>query len=592
MSQEAPYDNLRKWYLARLRNLAREKAKLADITPATLIASDNDAIKKLVAERAKDLVYSVVPDSTGKGLGFRAVFGIWFILQSAVLLIFIFAHGAAGFGTFANSTLLSLIPTRSISPDLLSKFAHVIFFLSPAILCFLLSRRSILKVGVEHAQSLVIGIGTVLTGIVLYLLFFQADSSFNVLDDAGILSVSSSWCFLFISSVAFYLRSVRLILSLGKSELRELIGKVGPAGKHSPTTTFFEIVHEAKDCVNEILQREQAIADYAEDVLINFDAECKILAVSPSVLKKWGYSNLELIGQDLRSYVFLDDREVFSSFLQNTKIQNHANFDLRVRKQDNSIIDISWHVEWSPGFGRYFATCADITDRKNLERARSFFMTQLTHDMRSPLTAIDLTLTALQDDAFGQLSKQAKNTVDKAQNSMRRVLELISEMLQSEKLKAGHDRIEVNKVSLTELLMDLVEELDSLSTKYGVTIKTKDQYPEVLADSALIYRVFCNLVSNAITFSSPGSHVDIDFSDNIDTVVVRITDQGPGIPSDYQQVIFERFGFGGNVRGDRVSTGIGLSICRDIVQAHGGIIGVDSKTGEGSSFWFTLKKSS
>lgn len=341
--------------------------------------------------------------------------------------------------------------------------------------------------------------------------------------------------------------------------------------------------------IEELIQREHSIADFAKSVIVCFDKDLLVDSISPSCMVRWGYHQFELIGSDLKKIIFHEDADQFKNAL---KTDQPVEFITRLRKQDNSVIDVCWYVEWSSKFCKYFATADDVTDRMTLERARQEFITQLTHDMRSPLNGVAMTLDMVNEGILGRVPFKVADSLERAQKGLSCVVELINDILDVEKIRNRQGRIEATKVSMYDLSRSVVSALQVVADEHKVKIDLlgEDQY--CLADAKLVKRVLNNLVANALSFSPEGSTVTVRLERQDENVRVTVSDSGPGIHPDYHSIIFERFGVVPNVSSvNRSSTGLGLWICRDIIRAHSGFIGVESKPGEGSKFWFLLPTS-
>jgi PAS domain S-box-containing protein len=345
-------------------------------------------------------------------------------------------------------------------------------------------------------------------------------------------------------------------------------------------------IDQLTELIEELVQREHSIADFARSVIVCFDKDLSIDSVSPSCMGLWGYHQFELIGSNLSKFIFHEDADHFKNVL---RIDQPIEFVTRLRKQDNSVIDVSWYVEWSTQFCKYFATADDITDRMTLERARQEFIMQLTHDMRSPLNGVAMTLDMVNEGILGRVPFKVADSLERAQKGLSCVVELINDILDVEKIRNRQGRIEASKISMYDLSRSTVNALQVVADERKVKLDLVGEDQSCFADPKLIKRVLNNLVNNAISFSPEAATVTVKIERIDENVKVSVSDRGPGIHPDYHTIIFERFGVVPQVaNNNRVSSGLGLWICRDIIRAHSGFIGVDSIPGQGSTFWFLL----
>ena len=338
--------------------------------------------------------------------------------------------------------------------------------------------------------------------------------------------------------------------------------------------------------LDELNQRESSIADFAKSVIVCFDKELTIDSISPACMVQWGHHQFELLGSNLNKIIFHEDADRFKKSL---RTDQPAELVTRLRKQDNSVIDVAWFVEWSSQFQKFFATADDVTDRMMLERARQEFITQLTHDMRSPLNGVAMTLDMVNDGILGRVPDKVADSLGRAQKGLSCVVELINDILDAEKIRTRQGKIEVSSLNMHKLARSVMDALQVVADERKVRLELIGEDHSCVADPKLIRRVLHNLVNNAISFSPEESCVTVRLEGVDDNVKVSVIDRGPGIHHDYHLLIFERFGVVPQAeKNNRVSSGLGLWICRDIIRAHSGFIGVESKPGEGSNFWFLL----
>ncbi len=229
---------------------------------------------------------------------------------------------------------------------------------------------------------------------------------------------------------------------------------------------------------------------------------------------------------------------------------------------------------------------------KSLDEAAEYkkeLLAIVTHDLRSPLTSVQGSLTLLSVGALGQLPEKAMGVVVLAERNVGRLVSLINDMLDIEKLESGKLEVFPKTVVVEELLERAREAVEDMAKKKEITIEIVETELVMSLDDDRIAQVLINLLSNAIKFSPEQSNITLS-SDKIgDQAEYRVTDMGRGVPKEFVETIFERYV---QVKGEDSArgrgTGLGLSICKKFVEAHGGTIGVTSEEGQGSTFWFRL----
>lgn len=231
----------------------------------------------------------------------------------------------------------------------------------------------------------------------------------------------------------------------------------------------------------------------------------------------------------------------------------------------------------------------DISERLAIQRLRSQFVAMVSHDLRTPLTSVQASLDLIASGSFGQLSADGNKQLDRAERSLERLIKLINDLLESERIESGTFVVEKRWVSLSRVIERAVESVKEIAANADITIQNKASDLSCFADEDRIIQVLVNLLGNAIKFSPSGSTVLIETQTTRDAVKIRVIDHGRGVPRAMLPNIFEKFmqvEKSDSRRGQ--GFGLGLSICKSIVEQHGGKIGVYSEEGEGSTFWFSL----
>jgi signal transduction histidine kinase len=222
---------------------------------------------------------------------------------------------------------------------------------------------------------------------------------------------------------------------------------------------------------------------------------------------------------------------------------------------------------------------------KNLEDMRDLLTHMIVHDLRSPLTGIVTSLELLSMD-IAPLGEESEEDMSRALNSARTLTRMITTLLDVNKMESGEMPVERRPGDLGATARTAVESLAGLVSGREVTVEGS---AAVDFDPELIERVVANLVSNALKYSPEDSAVCVRVSNGV-RARIEVRDQGPGVPEQYRDMIFEKFGqIKPKQEGVKLaSTGLGLTFCKLAVEAHEGRIGVDSVAQEGSTFWFEL----
>lgn len=232
-----------------------------------------------------------------------------------------------------------------------------------------------------------------------------------------------------------------------------------------------------------------------------------------------------------------------------------------------------------------------IEDLKDLDKAKSEFLSIASHELRTPLTSIKGSLSLLHSGVVGKMNDAAMNLMQIGLTETDRLVRIINEFLDLAKIEAKQFPLHKSWSEARAIGQNTAEGIQGFATAAKVSIKVESANPiEVNVDKDRIQQVLTNLVSNAIKYSPENGEVKIVISMTEDRLVrFEVIDQGRGIAPEDQALIFEKFRQATNAENPLVKgTGLGLAIAKALVEQHGGTIGVHSKPGQGSTFYFTV----
>jgi signal transduction histidine kinase len=234
----------------------------------------------------------------------------------------------------------------------------------------------------------------------------------------------------------------------------------------------------------------------------------------------------------------------------------------------------------------------DITEQRNLEELRQEFVGMLSHDMRNPLSAVIATLDLALDGSLGPLNSDQRQFLGNAMNDSRRMLEMLNDFLDGYKYGAVELKLEKAEIDIGQLVARTIEDFSPLASERQVQVLQEDLAVHLVqADEGKLIRVMSNLISNAIKFTPRGGRVTLKVSQRPKFTEVSVSDTGEGIPEEERDRIFEKFYQVEKRRlGRKAGTGLGLPLCKKVVEAHGGSIWVESVHGQGSRFAFTIPR--
>jgi K+-sensing histidine kinase KdpD len=237
---------------------------------------------------------------------------------------------------------------------------------------------------------------------------------------------------------------------------------------------------------------------------------------------------------------------------------------------------------------RLLEEASNVRALRELDTLRTELLANVSHELRTPLAAIKGFASSLlqKDIQFDDETRQSFiQTIDSESD---RLSHMIEDLLLMSKIEAGVYKARKEIYDMAEIIGPIRDRLFNITLKHHLRIDIPDHLPQILVDGPRIGEVISNLVENAVKYSPDGSDIEIGYEMQENKLVTHVKDQGAGIPKEYQSMVFDRFNQLASKNGQRKGSGLGLCICRGIIESHGGRIWVDSETGKGTRFSFTL----
>ena len=345
-------------------------------------------------------------------------------------------------------------------------------------------------------------------------------------------------------------------------------------------------------------QRLRTLFETAVDAIITIDAAGVIEDLNAAVKRLLGYEPSELVGQQVGILMPPRHRERLEQYLRHypddpgAKMIAATQEAVAVRKDGTEFpVEISVS-EMRLGHRRMFTGIVrDVTERKRIEQLKSEFVSTVSHELRTPLTSIRGALGLVAGGRVGKISSEAQEMTNIALKNSGRLVRLINDILDVEKIQSGKLDFEIQQLDLSVVIKDAMAANDGFALEHDSRIVLASEPEPVLvhADSDRLAQVFANLISNAVKFSPAGEAVDIRMQVTADRVRVDVRDRGPGVPAKFEKRLFQRFAQAdASDSRQNTGTGLGLSISKAILERMSGTIGYEPAQGGGSRFYFEL----
>jgi PAS domain S-box-containing protein len=358
-------------------------------------------------------------------------------------------------------------------------------------------------------------------------------------------------------------------------------------------------LEEARRQVEASGRKLALFAERSPIAVLELDTEARIQQVNPAAELLFGYSPAELSGRPATELILGQYHDEFRKQwreLVDSRVPMSA-LKLRNPRRDGIAIVCEWTVtplvNASDEIVAVIAQGRDITQQMEAERMKKEFTSTLSHELRTPLTSIIGSLQLINSGVLGDVDKDVLELTTIAERNGQRLLDLINDILDVEKIESGKLTLFLETVDLSDLVNESLTLNRAFADRFKVKLSTAGtlQAVKVNADRKRVLQVMTNLISNAAKFSPEGGTVEVSMETNDSNITVGVHDKGPGIPENFRSRIFGRFAQAdmSHTR-HKGGTGLGLAICKRLLEMMGGRIGFSDRDGGGTTFWFELPK--
>lgn len=343
-------------------------------------------------------------------------------------------------------------------------------------------------------------------------------------------------------------------------------------------------------------KRLETLINNMHDPIIGLDNEGVILFVNDEALKIIGMKSEDVIGKSASNLALSNDlirsliiKELATDSQKKQPLKIFANgkesyFD----KETINITITPTGEETEINIGDVIIL-RNITLFKELDFAKTNFIATVSHELKTPIASIKLSLQLLQNNKTGDMNDDQKQLVESIKDDSQRLLKITGELLNLSQLETGNIQLNIEKSNPYAIVNYATEavKVQADQKQIKLIIDADQNLLDVKADSEKTGWVLINYLSNAITYSSEKSTIIIKLKEENDQIVFQVIDTGKGIDARYKDKVFDKYF---QIPGSQKSgTGLGLAISKEFIEAQNGVIGVESNLGLGSTFWFSLK---
>jgi PAS domain S-box-containing protein len=401
-----------------------------------------------------------------------------------------------------------------------------------------------------------------------------------------------------------------IILSVGRAESDVLAGFEDARRRHltsaAVATALQLFLGLALIVVRRRNEKTRAALEYSESQfratfdqafvgMMRYAADGRPLQVNQTLCEMLGYPREELLKRPLRDFVHPEDAASLPAADEGASLASRTKtHGIRFLRKDGEAVwsKVATTAVRDPDGGpdAFVTVVHDVSDLKRLDRLKSEFVSMVSHELRTPLTSIRGSLGLIAGGVTGAIPEATKNMVEIAKTNCERLIRLINDILDSEKIESGKMQFELQEVAVEPLVRRAIADNHGFARQRDVRLELRADADlgYVVADPDRLIQVLTNLLSNAVKFSPAGAAVDVELSRRGTRVRFEVRDHGPGIPDEFRGGIFQKFSQADNSAQAKAGTGLGLNISKALVEKMGGTIGFNSARGIGTTFFFEL----
>jgi PAS domain S-box-containing protein len=405
---------------------------------------------------------------------------------------------------------------------------------------------------------------------------------------------------------------LEVLRRIGRSKKEEVLN-CGACGYNSCEEKAIAVAQGIADeqlCLPSLVQRItseknrmiEVIINSMNDVVFTMDRDLKIDVFNDMAEKLSGYTKFEVRHkrcQDIFCYKMYDKECDFHKVLATGKpvVDHEREIIAKGGKRIQVSASVAPIYDMEGNIIGGVEVLRDITLLKEIDKMKSSFVSNVSHELRTPLTSIKGSVELLLGEAEGPIDEGQRIFLNIIKSNTERLIRLISDLLDLAKIESGKVEMHKRLTDINNLVREVIISVQPLIDEKSINLENlvTAPLPKVMVDEDRIKQVLVNLISNSIKFTPPEGHIWVRSEERAKDIVLSVQDDGIGIdPSNFKKIFtkFQSIDVPASIRGQAKGTNLGLSICKNIVEAHGGKIWVESQLQKGSTFYFSLPKMS
>ncbi len=347
-------------------------------------------------------------------------------------------------------------------------------------------------------------------------------------------------------------------------------------------------------------KRIETLINNMHDPVIGLDENLVVIFANEEEIKISGLKKEEFIGKSATDLSVRNDliRTLIQDIIPGEEIRDTKQSPIKIFsgnkesyfEKETLNISITPTGETTAILVGHVVFLRNVTSYKELDFAKTNFISTVSHEFKTPISSIKMSLDLLENDRIGKLNEEQKHLIEGIKDDANRLLKITGELLNMSQVESGNIQLSIQQADPKEILLYAISTTKTQADQKQITFELDcpNNTPRVMADSEKTAWVLTNLLSNAIRYSYENSIIYLTIREHEDKVEISVHDTGQGIAPEYKDKIFDRYF---RVPGTKKEgTGLGLAISKEFIEAQGGKITVDSEFGSGSTFTVTLNK--